>query len=252
MPPSPDHPVFLELAAHCRERQNADRAQALAAAYHIGQLAVELPENRILYGEKLIERLAAQLGITPDDVERICELYSVFDDDFMAACQSRKSAKGNLISVDHLYVLAEVRDSQKRHELIEEIYAKDLTVEALRQLIQADAEIIKVHYWKRFEPEPLTPLEGAMELTRVMKKLKTGLKFWKDGLIESITQDSQNRLFTILLNRFKEAAKIVKPNLASLTDISNELKAASEYLWDNMQEPQDPDPRDEWFPKPTA
>jgi hypothetical protein len=252
MPPLPDHPALLELAAHCRERQNADRAQALAAAYHIGQLIVEAPENPILYGKQMNERLAALLGVTLDEVERICELYHVFDADFMTACQSRKSAMGNRISVGHLYVLAEVRDPQKRHELTEEIYAKDLTVEALRQLIQTDGVIIKVRPWRRFEPEPLTPLECAMELTRVMKKLKTGLRFWKDGIIENVTKDSQNRLFTILLNRLQEAAKLVKPNLASLTEIYDELKAASEYLRDNMQEPQDPDPRDEWHPKPRA
>lgn len=253
LPPYPDNAAFKEMAANFQERQNADRAYALGAAYGTGDLLAQaLAEDPVVYGDKLTERLAAHLGVAPDELEREHTLCCVFDPEFMATCQQRKTAKGNLISLPHLRALAEVRDPQKRQEILEEIYAKDLTVEALRGLIQDDAEIIKVHYWRSTEPEPQTPLSVAMELTRVMMKLKKGLKFWKDGLIASIKEDGQNRLYTILLHRLNEAVKQVEPNLALLTEINSELAAARDYLRENKHEPQDPDPDEQWVPQPKA
>jgi len=253
LPPLPDTTAYTEMAATFQELQNTDRAYALAAAYRMGQaLDDAFSEDLDVYGEKPVERLAACAGVAPDELDRLYTLCCVFDSEFMEKCQQRKTAKGNLISLPHLHALAEVRDPLKRHELLAETYAKDLTVEDLRALIQADAEVIKVRHWRPAESDPPTPLLVAMELTRVMMKLSKGLEVWDDELLETIKEDSQNRLYTILLNRFQEALASLAPNLCQLMNIENELSAASDYLLANRRTPQDPDPETQWCPKPKA
>jgi hypothetical protein len=134
LPPLP--PALMDIAARLQQCINATKANWITTAYGIGQSVATVLSQYGGYGPKAIVQLAEYAGISPAIFYGFCNLFRVFDREFINRCRERTTSKGNVITLLHLFELARVYSLRTRDELVEQFYEMDLSVGELRELIR--------------------------------------------------------------------------------------------------------------------
>ena len=228
---------------------NTDKADTIATAYYMGG-RVDAVDSE--HGFFAVELIAERLGVSMDFLSLLSRFYRAFDPQFIETCKTRTTDRGNLITLRHLLALADVDSAEFRLELVEEFNAQDLPLEALREFILADSVVFRYPQPPGPEPKPKEPILVAKELIRDMEKSAHRIRVWDLRLVNKVKRGCPTKMYPILLHRLQEAAKGVSTTRDLLESLDINLNDAFKYVEMNIRGPQEPDPRDEWYPKPTA
>jgi hypothetical protein len=111
-----------------------DTSDMLARRHKIGVAVVEL-KNEDMYGYHAVERLADDLGYDKSTLYEYADVAEAWPAKAFSEVCGRKTTKGMPITFSHLVELTDVDNPKRRAKLLDEVFAKSLSVRALREKI---------------------------------------------------------------------------------------------------------------------
>lgn len=206
------HAVFEEM----RKLLEDGSQEELLNRYDLGEIVAGLDADDNTYGEHAVARLAHALDVGQDLLYDSRRVYDAFPKKEIIRMRSLRDPLGRKITFTHLATIAKAENGQTRIDLINEFFARGLTVAELKHCVQQ-------HRPKNAKKRPYT--HRAM-LRAIQKRTRGYLRagdLWTDELYEQLAE---------------AAAQTPKSDFAAAEDLAEDVGRALEALEQLSQVPE--------------
>jgi hypothetical protein len=160
----------------------------LGARYEYGTIVHEAMSDQRVYGSDAVNLLARVIGMSPSSLYCDARVVTVFPPDRFADLRRRHNYFGVPLTYSHLVVLAGVKPSTRREQLLARSYAEGWTVKELKAEVSSAPKSVATS-------DPAKTIDGVVQLGALARKAREDLADAYSALAsEGENQDRLERL----------------------------------------------------------
>lgn len=190
------------LISEVSDLRDDTRRSAMLNSYQIGVRARKAQNDLNKYGDRAIPTMSLMTNISESELFALAVVAEAYTSrEVEAIAKRRMKDKGGLITINHLKMLAAVRNSGLREKMLERVFNESLSVESLHKEIQNALGKRGNNRSGRPILAPASPMAGLRQMVKMSSSMLRHKEVWEpvfDGIKETPPDELTERTLDLL------------------------------------------------------